>query len=89
VPTAVYVAAAGEETTPTEGEGEGGDETTPSGNGDEPSTGTAGESEPSDSLANLNEQAPWAFAIVALLVGAFLATGKTFNVLGAKREEGK
>lgn len=113
-PVAVYVAAAGEETTPAGGEG--GGETTPSGSDGGPSTGAAGEpssgsgqgssgcdsggdsecsesepseSEPSDSLANLNEQAPWAFAIVALLVGAFLATGKTFNVLGTKRKAGE
>lgn len=43
---------------------------------DEPETVTA------DSLANLNDQAPWAFAIVALLVGAFIATGKTLNFGG-------
>lgn len=36
------------------------------------------------SLANLNEQAPWAFTIVALLVGAFLATGKTLNFSSTK-----
>lgn len=40
------------------------------------------EEESSDSLASLNEQAPWAFAIVALLVAAFLATGKTLSFAG-------
>jgi hypothetical protein len=98
-PLSVYVAAGDEETTPAGGEGRA--DTTPSGEGGEPSPGSGsesgecdssgesecGESEPSDSLANLNEQAPWAFAIIALLVGAFLATGKTLNVLGAKKAE--
>jgi hypothetical protein len=49
------------------------------GQGDEESE----EGSSADSLANLNEQAPWAFAIVALLVGAFLATGKSLNFGGA------
>lgn len=32
------------------------------------------------STSILSEEAPWAFAIVALLVGAFLITGKTINL---------
>lgn len=56
-----------------------------SGEGDE----GGGESEGStaDSLANLNEQAPWAFAIVALLAGAFIATGKSLNFNGTQEKE--
>jgi hypothetical protein len=38
--------------------------------------------EEGESLANLSKQGPWAFAIVALLVGAFIATGKSLNVGG-------
>ena len=46
------------------------------------------EGEDEDSLASLNEQAPWAFAIVALLVGAFLATGKTLSFSGVSSGRG-
>jgi hypothetical protein len=35
-----------------------------------------------ESLADLSKQGPWAFAIVALLVGAFIATGKSLNFSG-------
>lgn len=61
-------------------EGEEGEEGGAAGSGSEPddSAGTA------EALANMNDQAPWAFAIVALLVGAFIATGKSFNFNGAK-----
>jgi hypothetical protein len=40
-----------------------------------------------ESLASLNEQAPWAFAIVALLVATFLATGKTLSFAGTSSGE--
>ncbi len=91
---AVYVGTAGEEAAAAGSEGSvtcessGGSECGESEPSEsEPSQPEASESEPPDSLANLNEQAPWAFAIVALLVGAFLATGRSLNVLGVKREK--
>jgi cobalamin biosynthesis Mg chelatase CobN len=54
------------------------------GSGDADGDSEESESSTADSLANLNEQAPWAFAIVALLVGAFMATGKSLNFNGTK-----
>jgi hypothetical protein len=45
---------------------------------------SGGESE--ESLANLSKQGPWAFAIVALLVAAFIATGKSLGFSGTKPE---
>ena len=60
-----------------------------SGEGDEGGGESEGseesESSTADSLANLNEQAPWALAIVALLVGAFIATGKSLNFNGTQQ----
>jgi hypothetical protein len=41
------------------------------------SSGTAPEEE--DSTSSLNEQGPWAFAIVALVIGAFLAAGQSLS----------
>jgi hypothetical protein len=63
------------------------DESSSEEEGGEESEEGAGEPEGSipDSLSNLNEQAPWAFAIVALLVGAFIATGKSLNFSGTKQ----
>jgi hypothetical protein len=67
-----------------------GTEGEPGGEGEPGSEGGEGgeESEGSidNSLADLNEQAPWAFAIVALLVGAFITTGKSLNFNGTKQE---
>jgi hypothetical protein len=76
-PTAVASLTAEAEPLPEEGEGEG-----PAEGEEGPSEGDESEEESSDSLASLNEQAPWAFAIVALLVAAFLATGKTLSFAG-------
>ena len=75
-PTAVALAAEAE---PLPDEGDGEDPAEGEGGS---SDGDESEEESSDSLASLNEQAPWAFAIVALLVAAFLATGKTLSFAG-------
>ncbi len=80
-----YVAA--EEGGSSGGTEEGGGESGEEGGGESEEEG-GGESEGAipDSFANLNEQAPWAFAIVALLIGAFIATGKSLNFSGTKQE---
>lgn len=65
--------------------GKEGEPTEPEGSG---TTEKSEEGEGEDSLASLNEQAPWAFAIVALLVGAFLATGKTLSFSGVSSGRG-
>jgi hypothetical protein len=39
-----------------------------------------------ESLADLSKQGPWAFAIVALLVAAFIATGKSLNFSGGTKD---
>jgi hypothetical protein len=76
-PTAAAFLTAEAEPLPEEGEGEDGGEAD-EGSGDEDES----EEESGASLASLNEQAPWAFAIVALLVAAFLATGKNLSFAG-------
>lgn len=76
-PTAVASLTAAAEPLPGEGDGEAPAEAEEGSSGEDESEG-----ESSDSLASLNEQAPWAFAIVALLVAAFLATGKTLSFAG-------
>jgi hypothetical protein len=79
----------GDSPAPGEGGGAPGEEPGGEGTTDEATDGTtdgatdgADEGSSTDSLASLDEQAPWAFAIVALLVGAFLATGKTLSFGG-------
>jgi hypothetical protein len=56
--------------------------------GAEGTTGTTGEDATgsSDSTTSLNEEAPWVFAIVALLVGAFLAAGQSFDFGGSPQK---
>jgi cobalamin biosynthesis Mg chelatase CobN len=53
--------------------------------GDEPSeSGSAPEESESDTTSSLNEEAPWVFVIVALVVGAFLAAGQSLGFGGSK-----
>lgn len=40
-----------------------------------------------ESTSSLNEEAPWAFAIAALLVGAFLAAGQSLGFGGGGKEQ--
>lgn len=51
----------------------------------QPGAGSKGEATKSteSTSTSLSEQAPWAFAIVALLIGAFLAMGQSIGVGGA------
>jgi hypothetical protein len=58
--------------------GAAGGETEPEAEGESASEGE------SESLANLSKQGPWAFAIVAMLVAAFVATGKSLNFSAPK-----
>jgi hypothetical protein len=85
--TVPAAAPAGEEA---QAEGEGGEEgTIPAGGATTASAGEASEGgEEGESLANLSKQGPWAFAIVALLVAAFVATGKSLSVVGTKSGSG-
>lgn len=66
-----------------EGEGEG-----EAAAGTTEASSSGGGSEEGESLANLSKQGPWAFAIVALLVGVFLATGKSMTVGGPRSGDG-
>ncbi|HET8955349.1 MAG TPA: hypothetical protein VFN18_06800 [Solirubrobacterales bacterium] len=82
-PTAAAFLTAEAEPLPEDGGGEAGEGETEEGETEEgPSEEGESEEESGASLASLNEQAPWAFAIVALLVGAFLATGKNLSFAG-------
>jgi hypothetical protein len=49
----------------------------------------SGNGEGDESSAALNEEAPWVFAIVALLVGAFLAGGQSLGLGGGASPKGE
>lgn len=86
--TALLMAAGTDPAQPDGGGGNGSGTVDPNQADDGESGGAEEEGSSSgESLASLNEQAPWAFAIVALLVGAFLATGKTLSFSGVGRGE--
>lgn len=66
------------------GETEGGEAGESGEGGEAESAGESESEEGGESLANLSKQGPWAFAIVALLVAAFIATGKSLNFSAPK-----